>query len=56
MYGLRGDEAGRGVNVFVKPATREGYYLVGFSESQEVQAKTSQELLNSLIPKQRLHS
>ncbi|HZH37717.1 MAG TPA: CheR family methyltransferase, partial [Flavisolibacter sp.] len=41
---LRGDEAGRGVNVFVKPATREGYYLVGFSESQEVQAKTSQEL------------
>jgi two-component system, chemotaxis family, CheB/CheR fusion protein len=40
---IRSEEADRGVNIIVKPAIREGIYMVCFSESREVVTKNSHE-------------
>ena len=40
---IRGEETDRGVNIIIKPASREGIYLVSFSESREVVSKSSHE-------------
>lgn len=40
---VRGEEGDRGVNIIVKPASREGIYMVSFSESREVLTKSSHE-------------
>ncbi|MBB1285974.1 PAS domain-containing protein [Flavisolibacter sp. BT320] len=40
---IRGDETDKGVNIVVKPASREGVFLVSFSDSRELLIKNSHE-------------
>ncbi|HEV7331418.1 MAG TPA: chemotaxis protein CheB [Flavisolibacter sp.] len=40
---IRGDESDRGVNIVVKPATRDGMFMVSFSDSRELLIKNSHE-------------
>ena len=41
---IRGEESDRGVNIYVRPASREGIYLVSFSDSKELLSKVSHEV------------
>ncbi|GAA4733007.1 chemotaxis protein CheB [Flavisolibacter ginsenosidimutans] len=42
---LRGSEDEKGVNIFIKPATKEGLFLVGFSEGFENLSRAASHLL-----------
>ena len=41
---IRGEDADRGVNIYVKPASREGIYLVSFSGSRELLSKSTHDV------------
>lgn len=41
---IREEEGDRGVNIYVKPASRDGIYLVSFSDSREIFTKSSHDI------------